>query len=138
MTPVNGHDVDAAVARAPWRRFVAIGDSITEGYGMDAVDGVESIPWAERVASALRAGHEEFTFVNLAYRSLVARQIRELQLDRALELEPDLVAIAAGPNDLLEVDFAYLLAFAVQWPTFGRRPAGASRVAAPCSIASRN
>lgn len=99
-------DVQAALAQAPWKRFVAIGDSITEGYGMDPVEGIESIPWAERVASALKAEHKDFTFVNLAYRNLGAREIRERQLDRALEIEPDLVAIAAGPNDLIDPAFS--------------------------------
>jgi lysophospholipase L1-like esterase len=102
---LTGYEVNAAIARAPWKRFVALGDSITEGYGMDAVEGIESIPWAERVANALSVAHEDFTFSNLAYRSLVARQIRERQLERALAFHPDLVAIAAGPNDLLEADF---------------------------------
>ena len=44
-----------AIADHPWKRFVAIGDSITEGYGMDPVDGVEHLPWVERVARALAA-----------------------------------------------------------------------------------
>lgn len=98
------HKVNA-IARAPWKRYVALGDSITEGYGMDAVEGIESIPWPERVARALQGAHDDFMFRNLAHRSLVARRIRETQLERALELKPDLVSIAAGPNDLLEPDF---------------------------------
>jgi lysophospholipase L1-like esterase len=85
----------------PWTRFLAIGDSITEGYGMDSVEGVESVPWAERVARALAAGKPDFEFHNLGRRNLTAAQIRDSQLDRALELEPDLVSIAAGPNDLI-------------------------------------
>ena len=90
-----------AIADHPWKRFVAIGDSITEGYGMDPVEGVEHIPWAERVARELAAGKPEFEFHNLGWRNLTAAQIRDTQLDRALELEPDLVSIAAGPNDLI-------------------------------------
>ncbi len=79
-----------------WNRYVALGDSITEGYGMDAVEGFEPLPWVERVARALNVEHH-----NLGRRNLRARQIRETQLERALALEPDLVSIAAGPNDLL-------------------------------------
>jgi lysophospholipase L1-like esterase len=85
----------------PWTRFVAIGDSITEGYGMDPVEGVEHVPWAERVARALAAGKPGFEFHNLGRRNLGTAEIRDTQLDRALELEPDLVSIAAGPNDLI-------------------------------------
>jgi lysophospholipase L1-like esterase len=87
--------------RHPWTHFVAIGDSITEGYGMDPVEGVEHLPWAERVARALAAGKPGFEFHNLARRNLRAAEVRDQQLDRALALEPDLVSIAAGPNDLI-------------------------------------
>lgn len=79
-----------------WNRYVALGDSITEGYGMDPVEGLEPLPWPERVARAL-----DVELHNLGYRNLRAKAIREQQLERALALEPDLVSIAAGPNDLL-------------------------------------
>jgi lysophospholipase L1-like esterase len=95
----------AQVDRHPWTRFVAIGDSVTEGYGMDPVEGVEHLPWAERVARALAAGKPNFEFHNLGRRKLTAADVREDQLDRALGLEPDLVSIAAGPNDLIAPEF---------------------------------
>jgi lysophospholipase L1-like esterase len=79
-----------------WNRYVALGDSITEGYGMDPVEGFEPLPWVGRLARALNVEHH-----NLGRRNLRAAQIRETQLERALALEPDLVSIAAGPNDLL-------------------------------------
>ena len=80
-----------------WNRYVALGDSITEGYGMDPVEGFEPTPWVDRVARALGVAEHH----NLGRRNLRAREIRETQLERALALEPDLVSIAAGPNDLL-------------------------------------
>ena len=89
----------------PWKRYVAIGDSITEGFGMDPVEGVEHLPWAERLVRELRRTQPALEYHNLAYRGLLAAQIAERQLDRALELEPDLVSIAAGPNDLLDPAF---------------------------------
>jgi lysophospholipase L1-like esterase len=95
----------AQIDRHPWTRFVAIGDSITEGYGMDPVEGVEYLPWAERVARTLAAGKPEFEFHNLGWRNLSAAEIREGQLDRALALEPDLVSIAAGARDLIAPEF---------------------------------
>jgi lysophospholipase L1-like esterase len=85
----------------PWTRFVAIGDSITEGYGMDPVEGVEHIPWVERVARALAAGKPELEFHNLGWRNLNAAEVRDSQLERALELDPDLVSLAAGANNLI-------------------------------------
>lgn len=84
-----------------WNRYVALGDSITEGYGMDPVEGIEPLPWAERIARALDA-----ELHNLGRRNLRAAQIRETQLERALALEPDLVSIAAGANDVLFDDFS--------------------------------
>lgn len=89
----------------PWTRFVAIGDSITEGYGMDPVEGVEHLPWAERLARELRATRPAFELHNLAWRNLRAAEIVESQLPRAVALEPDLVSIAAGANDMLDPDF---------------------------------
>jgi lysophospholipase L1-like esterase len=93
------------LADHPWKRFVAIGDSITEGYGMDPVEGVEHLPWVERVARALAAGRPDFEHHNLGRRNLPAAAVRDTQLDRALELKPDLVSIAAGPNDLISSEF---------------------------------
>jgi len=87
--------------RHPWTHFVAIGDSITEGFGMDPVEGVEHLPWAERVARALAAGKPGFEFHNLGWRNLSAAEVRDSQLDRALELDPDLVSIAAGARNLI-------------------------------------
>ena len=94
-----------AIADHPWKRFVAIGDSITEGYGMDPVEGVEHLPWVERVARALAAGRPDFEHHNLGRRNLPAAAVRDTQLDRALELKPDLVSIAAGPNDMISSEF---------------------------------
>jgi len=94
-------DAEHVISNHPWKRFVAIGDSITEGYGMDPVEGVERLPWVERVARALAAGRPDFEHHNLGRRNLTAAAVRDTQLDRALELDPDLVSIAAGPNDLI-------------------------------------
>lgn len=88
-----------------WKRFVAIGDSITEGFGMDPVPGIEHLPWAPRVARELRRSEPDMEFHNLGYRGLRTAQIVERQLEEAVALEPDLVSIAAGPNDLLDPEF---------------------------------
>jgi lysophospholipase L1-like esterase len=84
-----------------WNRYAALGDSITEGYGMDPVAGIEPLPWPQRVARGLDA-----ELHNLGRRNLRAAQIRSSQLERALALEPDLVSIAAGANDVLFDDFS--------------------------------
>jgi lysophospholipase L1-like esterase len=88
----------------PWRRFVALGDSATEGVGDPNPDGTLR-GWADRLGDALAGVREDFEYVNLAKRGLTTREIREQQLDRALELRPDLAAALSGMNDLLDPSF---------------------------------
>src|SRR5918996_2840957 len=83
----------------PWARFVALGDSLTEGVG-DPRNG-QLRGWADRVADALKSFDPNVSYVNLARRSLLTRQVREEQLERALELRPDLVSVVSGMNDIL-------------------------------------
>lgn len=85
-----------------FRRFVALGDSFTEGVG----DPDPSLPngvrgWADRVADVLDAHTDGFGYVNLAIRGRKLRQVLAEQLDPALALEPDLVTIYAGGNDIM-------------------------------------
>lgn len=87
-----------------WQRFVAIGDSLTEGVGDPLADG-SLRGWASRLASGLADAGAGFTFVNLARRSLRTHEVRAHQLPRALELEPDLASALVGMNDLIREDF---------------------------------
>jgi lysophospholipase L1-like esterase len=86
----------------PWSRYVALGDSFTEGIG----DPEPSSPggsrgWADRVAEVLAEGTEDFAYVNLAVRGRLLQQIADQQVEPALELRPDLISISAGGNDIL-------------------------------------
>ncbi len=86
----------------PWSRFVAIGDSFTEGIG----DPEPKSPgghrgWADRVAEVLSAKTDRFAYANLAVRGKLVRQIRDEQVADALALRPDLVAVSAGGNDVI-------------------------------------
>ncbi|MCU1477987.1 MAG: hydrolase family protein [Subtercola sp.] len=87
----------------PWRRYVALGDSFTEGIG----DPEPASPgghrgWADRVAEVLSAQAEpDFSYANLAIRGRLIRQILDEQIEPALELSPDLITIAAGGNDVI-------------------------------------
>jgi lysophospholipase L1-like esterase len=86
----------------PWRRYVAIGDSFTEGIG----DPEESAPggyrgWADRVAEVLSAQVDEFAYANLAVRGKLIRQIVADQIEPALALRPDLITFSAGGNDVI-------------------------------------
>lgn len=97
----------------PYTRFVALGDSFTEGVGdPDPIrpNGVRG--WADRVAEVLAAGTPGFGYANLAIRGRKLLPILETQVPPALELAPDLVTIYAGANDILrpQVDVDALVA----------------------------
>jgi lysophospholipase L1-like esterase len=82
----------------PWRRFVAVGDSLAEGI-VEPLDGYASVAWVDRVAAELTTACPELVYRNLGQRDLRASQVRERQLDEAVALRPDLALIACGGND---------------------------------------
>ncbi len=86
----------------PWRRYVAVGDSFTEGVG----DPDPSVPngfrgWADRVADVLSQQVGDFAYANLAIRGRLIRQIVAEQIEPAVALKPDLVTFSAGGNDVI-------------------------------------
>ena len=86
----------------PWRRYVAIGDSFTEGIG----DPEPELPggnrgWADRVAEVLSQQVTDFAYANLAIRGKLIAQIAAEQVDPALTLKPDLITFCAGGNDVI-------------------------------------
>nr|WP_127095352.1 SGNH/GDSL hydrolase family protein [Microbacterium lemovicicum] len=86
----------------PWRRYVAVGDSFTEGIGDPIPDAPgEHRGWADRVAEVLGAQVDDFAYANLAVRGKLIRQIVADQIEPALALKPDLITISAGGNDVI-------------------------------------
>lgn len=86
----------------PWRRFVAVGDSFTEGIGDPdhaVVDGHRG--WADRVAEELGRQVDGFAYANLAVRGKLIAQIVTDQIEPAVALRPDLISICAGGNDVI-------------------------------------
>jgi lysophospholipase L1-like esterase len=83
-----------------YSRYVAIGDSTTEGLDDPYPEGGYR-GWADRLAGDLAAINPALRYANLAIRGRLARQVHEEQLEPALALEPDLVTVVAGLNDLL-------------------------------------
>jgi len=86
----------------PWSRYVAIGDSFTEGIG----DPEPQSPgghrgWADRVAEVLAERTDDFAYANLAIRGRLLQQIADEQVDAALALRPDLITISGGGNDII-------------------------------------
>jgi len=87
-----------------WHRYVALGDSFTEGIG-DPVEGFAKLGAMDRLAAAFRQSSPGLQFTNLAKSGLFVSEIREQQLETALALEPDFVTLVAGANDLLKGRF---------------------------------
>ena len=86
----------------PWHRFVAVGDSFTEGYGdPDPASPGGLRGWADRVAEVLGGGADDFAYANLAVRGRLLGRIVDEQVEPAIALQPDLVTISAGGNDVI-------------------------------------
>ncbi|MFF0314403.1 SGNH/GDSL hydrolase family protein [Micromonospora sp. NPDC005252] len=82
----------------PWRRFVAIGDSVVQGM-CEPTPGYPDVQWVDRVAAELTAVRPELAYRNLGRRGLRAHQVRAAQLAPALAFEPDLALVVCGGND---------------------------------------
>lgn len=75
--------------------FVALGDSFTAGTGCAPGEA-----WADRLAAGIRARGSELAYRNLAADGATSSDVVE-QLHDAIELEPDLVTLICGANDVL-------------------------------------
>ena len=102
--------ISAAAARRGWQhtagpqwsRYVALGDSFTAGIGDPEPRSPGGLRgWADRIAEELSGGRPDFRYANLAVSGLLLRQIIEEQLGPAIALQPDLVTLSAGGNDLV-------------------------------------
>lgn len=95
--------MSAETSAPKWRKYVAIGDSFSEG--LDDVDpqSPESFRgWADMLATRLsERGAGNFQYANLAIRGRLVADIVENQLPKALELKPDLISLVGGGNDIL-------------------------------------
>ncbi len=89
-----------------WQRYVAIGDSFSEGMcDPDPASENSFLGWTDRLAHLLAAdardaGHD-LEYANLAIRGRLLGDIVDRQLPLALDLQPDLVSMAGGGNDIL-------------------------------------
>ena len=108
MTQVQRPVTPASETRGPrepaptYRRYVAIGDSWTEGLGDPEPGRPNGLRgWADRVAEVLASRCDDFGYANLAIRGRRVGEILEEQLAPALALGPDLMTIQGGGNDFL-------------------------------------
>lgn len=80
-----------ATSRSEFRRYVAIGDSFTAG--APGADG----RWPDELAAALHPAE----YVNLGVAGATTTEVADGQLGRCIELQPDLVTVVCGVNDVL-------------------------------------
>jgi lysophospholipase L1-like esterase len=93
-------DHELAALVGPWERVVVLGDSTAEGV-RGPVPGYRDLGWADRLALALRRARPGTEAINLGRRGLTAAQVRDAQLQPALDAKPDLAIVVAGGNDVL-------------------------------------
>lgn len=112
-TTLRGQD-DAATGSGPersgslrpqardWSRYVAVGDSLTEGMSDPDTDVEDRyVGWADRLAALLAPHSPGFSYANVAIRGRKIDDITGVQIDQSLALQPDLVSLIGGGNDIL-------------------------------------
>ncbi|OKJ15630.1 SGNH/GDSL hydrolase family protein [Kitasatospora sp. CB01950] len=82
--------------------YAALGDSFTEGLNDPGPDG-QFAGWADRLAGILaeRRPGPDFRYANLAVRGRLLDQIVTEQVPKVRQLQPELVTLCAGGNDIL-------------------------------------
>lgn len=92
-----------------FERFVALGDSTTEGLDdpYPSAPGIDPVfrGWADRLAERLAADNPQLAYANLAVRGRLIAQIEEQQLGPALAMRPDIASVVGGVNDVLRPKF---------------------------------
>jgi hypothetical protein len=94
------------VSRTTFTRYVALGDSLTEGLCDRAPGHADAfLGWADRLAGILdgdaRLAGASLEFANLAVRGRRIADVVDAQIPHALDLRPDLVSVMIGGNDLM-------------------------------------
>lgn len=84
-----------------YRRYVAIGDSQTEGL-WDGDDVVGLLGFADRLAAMIDSLHPGLHYANLAIRGKRIADVLHEQVPRALAMEPDLITVCVGMNDVIQ------------------------------------
>ena len=90
--------MDATPSRR-FERYVAIGDSSTEG--LDDPDGRGGYRgWSRRLAQRIATAQGSLGYANFGVRGRTTREILRRQLQPALALRPDLATVFSGTNDV--------------------------------------
>ncbi len=99
---------------ATFTRFIALGDSMTEGMCDEIIDG-KYRGWADRTADTLAKETFNFSYVNLAIRGKLLHQVIDDQIPAArpfINGPETLVSFHAGANDVLRPSYQADVAFA--------------------------
>jgi lysophospholipase L1-like esterase len=92
-----------------YQRFIALGDSFTEGMTDELVSG-NFRGWADRVADVLAPQSPNFTYANLAIRGKLLNEVIENQVPSAISMitgKDTLISFHAGANDVLRPGYRY-------------------------------
>jgi lysophospholipase L1-like esterase len=84
------------MAGATLESYAALGDSFTVGAGCPP-----GTAWADRLAEALRRRNPGLVYRNLASDGATSAEVAT-QLEPAMEMDPDLVTLICGVNDVLQ------------------------------------
>jgi lysophospholipase L1-like esterase len=78
------------------RAYAALGDSFTAGR-----DSIDAERWADLLAAGMRRINPDLVYENLAVDGATSAEVLDLQVEPGLALEPDLVTVICGANDVL-------------------------------------
>lgn len=101
-----GHDYSRTVVGGGFSRYVALGDSQTEGL-WDGDDTVGVVGFADRLAAMLAVHSPHLQYANLAIRSKRVRDVLDDQLPAAIAMRPDLITVCIGMNDAIRPGRAF-------------------------------
>lgn len=86
---------------ARYSRYVAIGDSQTEGL-WDGDDAAGVLGFADRLAAMINSLYPGLHYANLAIRGKRMGDVLREQVPQALAMRPDLITVCAGMNDVIQ------------------------------------
>lgn len=78
------------------RAYAALGDSFTAGR-----DSVDAERWADLLAAGMRRVSPDLRYANLAVDGATSAEVLDRQVEPGLALEPDLITVICGANDVL-------------------------------------
>ena len=94
------------VSETGYGRYVAIGDSQTEGL-WDGDDAVGFVGFADRLAALLDSHYPGLHYANLAIRGKLVADVLTEQVPLALAMRPDLITVCVGMNDVIQPGWSF-------------------------------